>query len=306
VCVTDIVKVSIFSKDLCDCFELGLFVREHNSHSTKPLLAIGMGANGQLSRIISPISLVTHSLIPFPSAPGQLTMSEVYRARHLLGQLPKKDYFGLGDTECRQQMLQSGFDEIGFPYQYHVEESSDTKARLTTLMAQTSFGGASFHPIASIHDMVDQLSALAETSGEIDTIAKLTDKDGVEFAIGENTQCLAYERCILKGFKSNPGQTVVILASGSVASTVSTALESLGHKVSIVGSLKEYGSLESAAASLLIQSSPENQFRPKDIPANWSVVTWQELQLEQVNVRFSLWTGRPAPETVISQSQQRD
>ncbi|KAF3811859.1 Pentafunctional AROM polypeptide [Colletotrichum gloeosporioides] len=86
----DIMKLSIFSADVYDCHELALFERSHSSQNPKPLLAVGMGQYGQLSRILSPISLVTHELLPAPSAPGQLTLAELNCGRQLMGLLPRQ------------------------------------------------------------------------------------------------------------------------------------------------------------------------------------------------------------------------
>lgn len=78
-----------------------------------------MGANGQLSRITSPISLVTHSLIPFPSAPGQLTLAQVHQALYLIGQLPKKQFYVLdeqGEGLKVRNALEAAFRELGYPH----------------------------------------------------------------------------------------------------------------------------------------------------------------------------------------------
>ncbi|GAM90017.1 hypothetical protein ANO11243_080570 [Dothideomycetidae sp. 11243] len=84
----DIVKLSILSTSLEDCHELGLFVRDHATKSQKSLLAVGMGALGQLSRITSPSSPVTHSLVPFASAPSQLIVD-----------IPRLAWYGIHE-EC--------------------------------------------------------------------------------------------------------------------------------------------------------------------------------------------------------------
>jgi hypothetical protein len=100
-----------------------LFVRDYKLKYSKPLLAVGMGANGQLSRITSPISLVTHPLIPFPSAPGQLSLAQVHQARHLIGQLPKQEISVVGEenvTEKVSRALQAAFLELGYPHQCSV------------------------------------------------------------------------------------------------------------------------------------------------------------------------------------------
>ncbi|KAJ4371146.1 hypothetical protein N0V83_004362 [Neocucurbitaria cava] len=118
----DIIKLSILSATLEDCFELGLFVRDYNTKFSKPLLAVGMGAHGQLSRITSPISLVTHPLIPFPSAPGQLSLAQVHQAQHLMGMLPRREFNVFGEkgesakAAAVAAVFQQGFQELGLPH----------------------------------------------------------------------------------------------------------------------------------------------------------------------------------------------
>lgn len=116
----DIIKLSILSASLEDCYELGLFVRDYKTTHTKPILAVGMGAFGQMSRITSPISLVTHPLIPFPSAPGQLSLAQVHQGRHLLGQLPQKKFWVRGpDPQAAGAVadaLHEAFAELGYPH----------------------------------------------------------------------------------------------------------------------------------------------------------------------------------------------
>ncbi|KAJ5966270.1 hypothetical protein N7481_012984 [Penicillium waksmanii] len=115
----DIIKLSILSPAIEDCYELGLFVRDYKLKYPKPLLAVGMGANGQLSRITSPISLVTHPLIPFPSAPGQLSLAQVHQARHLIGKLPKQKISVVDEENFTQKVsraLQAAFLELGYPH----------------------------------------------------------------------------------------------------------------------------------------------------------------------------------------------
>ncbi|CAG9981097.1 unnamed protein product [Clonostachys byssicola] len=132
----DIIKLSILSTVIEDCFDLGLFVRDYKAQHEKPLLAVGMGLNGQLSRITSPISLVTHPLIPFPSAPSQLSLAEVHKARYLIGQLEKRDLSirGTDERSVRRvaQCLQAAFDELGYPHFCHVDGSDRYKTITVT------------------------------------------------------------------------------------------------------------------------------------------------------------------------------
>ncbi|KAL1887377.1 hypothetical protein Sste5346_010257 [Sporothrix stenoceras] len=146
----DIIKLSILSATIEDCTDLSLFVRHYRLTHTKPLLAVGMGANGQLSRITSPISLVTHKLIPSPSAPGQLSLAQVHQARHLIGQLPKQQYAVTGTAQTANvaaQALEAAFAELGYPYTCVVQTSTtgsvlDVTALKTIEDAATAVGEA--------------------------------------------------------------------------------------------------------------------------------------------------------------------
>lgn len=133
-----------------DCYELGLFVRDYRKKTTnaKPILAVGMGALGQLSRVTSPISLVTHPLIPFPSAPGQISLAQVHQARHLLGRLPREKFWvvrgGQPDAaatvavveEVAANALRAAFAELGYPHvvceEVVVQSAGATAAPSTT------------------------------------------------------------------------------------------------------------------------------------------------------------------------------
>jgi hypothetical protein len=111
--------LSILSPAIEDCYELSFFIRYYKLKYSKPLLAVGMEQNGQVSRITSPISLVTHPLIPYPSTPGQLSLAQVHQARHLIGQLPKQEISVVGEeavTEKISRALQAAFLELGYPH----------------------------------------------------------------------------------------------------------------------------------------------------------------------------------------------
>ena len=107
-----------------------MFVRDYKLEHSKPILAVGMSANGQLSRITSPISLVTHPLIPFPSAPGQLSLAQVHQARYLMGQLAKQEISVLGEkakAEKTARALQAAFSELGYPHVCSLPDGKSAK-----------------------------------------------------------------------------------------------------------------------------------------------------------------------------------
>jgi 3-dehydroquinate dehydratase-1 len=70
----DIVKIATFIKNKEDLVNLLLLT---NSYKTLPIITIGMGEIGRISRIIAPIfgSCLTYGYINKPQAPGQMKVS---------------------------------------------------------------------------------------------------------------------------------------------------------------------------------------------------------------------------------------
>jgi hypothetical protein len=182
----DIVKLSILSATLDDCHELALFVRDYREAHSKPLLAVGMGANGQLSRITSPISLVTHPLIPSPSAPGQLSLAQVHQALHLIGQLPKRDFHLFDAEESMARAFNAAFQELGYPYSCKTHIGTQD---IANIIVQPSFGGAILG--SGPGDEVGLLSRIlwgGVKSSAVNTISVQTDKSGTRHLIGHEVR----------------------------------------------------------------------------------------------------------------------
>ena len=183
----DIIKLSILSATIDDCHELALFVRDYRKTGSKPLLAVGMGANGQLSRITSPISLVTHPMIPFPSAPGQLSLAEVNQALHLMGQLPEQQFHIFSSQGSpKAEALNVAFQELG--YHYFCTAHTETEG-IEELVASPNFGGAAFDNAESFK--FGTLRKTVEWKGQfedVDTISVQTDNAGARSLIGHNVR----------------------------------------------------------------------------------------------------------------------
>lgn len=146
-----------------------------------------MGRDGQLSRVLSPISLVTHKLVPFPSAPGQLTLAQVHRAQHLIGQLPERRYCLVGDERLvamAMGMHQTGFDELGLPHAVSATKSET----LRKMSRDTSFGGAAIFDAGdgSLGHLADVATDAAARIGFVDLLTVVaTDKRDARIA-GDN------------------------------------------------------------------------------------------------------------------------
>jgi hypothetical protein len=183
----DIIKLSIFSATIDDCHELALFVRDYRKTGAKPLLAVGMGINGQLSRITSPISLVTHPMIPFPSAPGQLSLAQVNQALHLMGQLPKQEFHIFSSqSSAKAQALNAAFQELGYPY--FCTGHTETEG-IERLVASPNFGGAGFGDAERLK--VGSLGKVMEWKGQledVDTVVVQTNDAGDRSLTGHDVR----------------------------------------------------------------------------------------------------------------------
>ncbi|KAG9014199.1 3-dehydroquinate dehydratase (3-dehydroquinase) [Tulasnella sp. 427] len=91
----DIVKLVGKSNKVTDNFELFSFVESVSASPTsKPIIAINMGAEGQLFRILnSNFSPVSIRCCLLKAAPGQLSFAQIQAALHLVGQLPAKQFY---------------------------------------------------------------------------------------------------------------------------------------------------------------------------------------------------------------------
>jgi pentafunctional AROM polypeptide len=90
----DIVKFVGTAKGLEDNLKLESF---RNAHSLKPMIAINMGYEGQLSRVLNTfLTPVTHPSLPIKAAPGQLSLKQINEARYTIGTLKPKEFFVTG------------------------------------------------------------------------------------------------------------------------------------------------------------------------------------------------------------------
>ncbi|KAJ4253917.1 hypothetical protein NW762_010315 [Fusarium torreyae] len=193
----DIIKLSILSADMYDCHELALFVRNQQAQSPKPVLAVGMGQHGQLSRILSPILFVIHKLLPTPSAPGQLTLAEVHQAQHLIGQVPALDFSLSGpDAKAIVEMIRPGFQELGLPHLCQAledDEPKDVKGENLGGDAATGFQRYRYESIAEI------ASDDAQKVGFVDSIVRNRPESAEKSAfVGQNISWRVIHDCIME------------------------------------------------------------------------------------------------------------
>ena len=94
----DVVRILGHAEEMSDNHELEHFrsTVARSYDEPLPLTAINMGEAGQLSRLLNLfMTPVTHSMIARLSPPGQISVSEMNAAMHIIGQLPKRELYAL-------------------------------------------------------------------------------------------------------------------------------------------------------------------------------------------------------------------
>ncbi|KAH0532568.1 hypothetical protein TsFJ059_001243 [Trichoderma semiorbis] len=126
----DIVKMIAIINDHNENFELEYFRSKIRAQypDAPPLSAVNMGEIGQFSRTLNTVfSPITHPLLPIIAAPGQMSTAEINGALALLGQLPKKYFYGISSAAARSiapraPFYEKCFNELGLPHQFAVVE----------------------------------------------------------------------------------------------------------------------------------------------------------------------------------------
>ncbi|CAG8562634.1 3719_t:CDS:1, partial [Acaulospora colombiana] len=229
----DIIKLVGRAESIIDNFKLQEFVQSLHAENSKPIIAINMGEEGQLSRVLNKfLTPVTHPLLPSKAAAGQLSVREINQALHLIGQLPKKKYFVFG-TPIRHSMSptmhNTGFLTLGLPHVYDLFESQDVEA-VKPILEDPEFGGASVtipHKL-SIMSYVDELTEHAKSIGAVNTIiVKDDDSDGRKL-IGDNTDWLGIFHLIKPLIEVDSNTSALIIGAGGTSRAALYAVNKLG------------------------------------------------------------------------------
>ncbi|KAL3493432.1 EPSP synthase-domain-containing protein [Aspergillus germanicus] len=240
----DIIKLVGVAQNLDDNTALRKFKNWAAEAHDVPLIAINMGDQGQLSRILNGfMTPVSHPSLPFKAAPGQLSATEIRKGLSLMGEIKAKKFalFGSPISASRSPALHNTlFSQIGLPHEY---------TRLETINAQDvqefirspDFGGASVTiPLKlDIMPLLDEVAAEAEIIGAVNTIIPVTDGKGKPARlIGRNTD---WQGMILSlrnaGIYGPEGQqSALVVGGGGTARAAIYALHSMGYSpIYIVG-----------------------------------------------------------------------
>ncbi|KAJ3096788.1 3-dehydroquinate dehydratase (3-dehydroquinase) [Phlyctochytrium planicorne] len=286
--VGDSVKLIGRAKNLSDNFSLDRF-RENTgkipNFNEKPLIAINMGAIGQLSRAMNMyFTPVTHPLLPVSAAPGQLSIKQIHGFRQNLGLIAPLEFFLFGSPISQSMsptLHNTGFEALGLPHRYGLKETADgavMKAFVDAGVAAGTFGGASV-TIPLKEEVIKQnvcnvLTEAAAKIGAVNTIIPWKN-DGTTLLVGDNTDWLGIKASILAklphgtvtGYDSIVG---AVIGAGGTARAACFALKQLGVKSVKIWNrtsekaanlAKEFGGEAiSATESLLAEKSGRNLF----------------------------------------------
>jgi len=232
----NVVKIVGTAKSISDNAKLSLFASKVNvGGSAKPLLAINMGAVGQLSRITNPIlTPITHPALPSRAAPGQLSAQEIYTARSLMGLLPTKKFYLFGkpiSASVSPTLHNTGFEILGLPHRYERYETDTDDEGLLSKIKSDDFGGASVTiPLKlKLIPHLDSISEDAKVIGAINTIVPSLI-DGKKHLQGENTDWQAIKEAVESNLTSSQSQdlTALVIGAGGTCRAAIYAMHKVG------------------------------------------------------------------------------
>lgn len=228
--VGDVVKLIGRANVLEDNFALAQFKSKIARENPPPLIIINMGSEGTLSRMLNNfLTPITHELLPFKAAPGQLSLKEINTGLTLMGQQPAKQFyiFGTPISHSRSPALHNaGFAAFGLPHVYSRKESASVQDYATVLQSG-DFGGASVtipHKQA-IMPYLSEITDEAKAIGAVNTIIPL----GGGALRGDNTDWIGITKSLtnFSSILADDGAGVVLGAGGTARAAI-YALQQLG------------------------------------------------------------------------------
>ncbi|KAH6679729.1 Shikimate dehydrogenase [Halenospora varia] len=234
----DIIKLVGSAMSMEDNFALANFrATVAKAHDT-PMIAINMGAKGKLSRILNGfMTPVSHPVLPFKAAPGQLSAVEIRQGLSLIGEIePKAFYlFGTPISASRSPALHNAlFRQAGLPHEYSRFET-DKATDVEEIIRAPEFGGASVTiPLKlDIIPLLDDVTEAAKLIGAVNTIVPTVDESGNTRLVGENTDWLGMTHSLISAsyttMASGPPGSALVIGAGGTARAAIYALQSLAH-----------------------------------------------------------------------------
>ena len=234
----DIVKIIGKAESLADNFALFDFVAHASTiGQAKPIIAINMGVEGQMTRILNAtFTPVSHPLLPTKAAPGQLSFVEIQQALHLLGQLPTRRFFLFGNAISKSPsptLHNTAFKALGLPHVYSLLQTPEVGEEIRATIVSPNFGGASVTIPFKIDvlPLLDKLSPAAEAIGAVNTIIPIATNVSSSHRIlyGDNTDWIGIHECIRSRMPSHSSViAALVIGAGGTARAAVYALHALG------------------------------------------------------------------------------
>ncbi|PLB52270.1 Shikimate dehydrogenase [Aspergillus steynii IBT 23096] len=252
----DVIKLVGVAKDLDDNAALRKFKNWAEEAHDVPVIAINMGDNGQLSRILNGfMTPVSHPSLPFKAAPGQLSASEIRRGLSLMGEIKQKKFaiFGSPVSASRSPALHNTlFGQTGLPHEYSRLETTNAQD-VQEFIRSPDFGGASVTiPLKlDIMPLLDEVAQEAEIIGAVNTIVPVTEGPNKPARlVGYNTDwqgmILSLRNAGIYG--ANGDASAVVVGGGGTARAAIFALHSMGYSpIYVVG--RSAGKLQSMVST---------------------------------------------------------
>ena len=225
--VGDLVKLIGKAGCMEDNYALLAFRKKLVNDNGPPLIMINMGEQGTFSRILSTcLTPITHELMPFKAAPGQLSLRQINIGLELLGQLRSKQFFIFGSpiSHSRSPALHNaGFKLFGLPHVYNRHEAQEVSTYQATIQSP-EFGGASVtipHKQAII-PLLSEVSEEAETIGAVNTLIPINGK-----IRGDNTDWLGIRNALLNASTKCVDGAGMVLGAGGTARAAVFALQAM-------------------------------------------------------------------------------
>ncbi|MCJ1374291.1 hypothetical protein MMC20_005523 [Loxospora ochrophaea] len=247
----DIVKMNVMVNSMAENYELEYFRSTIRSkYSYPPLSAVNMGEMGQLSRALNTVfSPVTHPLLPIIAAPGQLSVAEINRALHAMGQLPKRDIYAIGRFRSTPQSVffEKCFNELGLPHHFTCVDRG-AKGSAETFVKQPNFGGAYINPpLTSSQSYIPSQTDAALYTGNIDTVL-VHYENGEQTLVGDNAAWKGIRATLTREFVPSAyhSRAALVLSNSEVdAAPAIFALRSLQIGTVYTVGFKAHGPLAS-------------------------------------------------------------
>lgn len=229
----DVVKLVGSAALVSDNVDLECFRQLHQS---RPLIAINMGEEGKLSRVLnSVLTPVTSSVLSEKAAPGQLTVAEINSVANQIGVLSSKSFWVIGKPiqHSRSPALHNaGYKNLGLPYTFDRFESDNAKEVNEKLLARPDFGGLAITMPLKLDMMeyVDRLSEAAKVIGAINTVYPVQE-NGKTVLVGDNTDWVGISNSFAKfGAYGSSTQNGLVVGGGGTSRAAVFALHQMGCK----------------------------------------------------------------------------